>query len=152
MSALTASVHKEWAAQISEQFGAAQILLLLVAVFWFLRLFKSAHRESQFRSRPAKPSPQPHPRSEKEAKRDRERLLLGGFAFTGQAHEILGVSKDANELEIRRAHRALIKRFHPDKIGRPGSREWHEAQKIAESLNTARDQLLKTLRERRPSS
>ena len=72
-------------------------------------------------------------------------MLLGGFSFTGQPHEILGVQKDAGELEIRRAHRGLIKRFHPDKVGRQGSREWHEAQKIAEAINTARDEMLRAL-------
>ena len=58
---------------------------------------------------------------------------------------MLGVQKDATELEIRRAHRSLIKRFHPDKVGPQGSKEWYEAQKIAETINNARDEMLKSL-------
>jgi hypothetical protein len=36
-----------------------------------------------------------------------------------------------------------MKRYHPDVVGRPGTREWKDAQKIAESLTAARDSLLK---------
>ena len=74
--------------------------------------------------------------------KEKLRLLISGFSFQGAPHEILGVQKNASESEIRKAHRELMKRFHPDKVGRPGSREWVDAQKIAEALNSARETLL----------
>ncbi len=129
-----------------EQFGALQILLLGILVLVVMRFFKQNSRESQFRRDAFARRTGPVP-PEKRKARDREQpaRLLSGFVFTGQPHEILGVRKDASELEIRRAHRALIKRFHPDAMGPQGSREWYEAQKVAETLNNAREQMLKNL-------
>lgn len=75
-------------------------------------------------------------------------LRLPGFRMDGAPHEILGVSPGASEGEIRRAHRELMKRFHPDQVGRPGSREWTDAQKIAERINSARDSLLAAIKSR----
>jgi hypothetical protein len=69
-------------------------------------------------------------------------MLLEGFRFDGAPHEILGVSPQASEIEIQKAYKELIKRFHPDKVGRPGSQAWLDAQPIAESLNRARTELL----------
>ncbi len=71
---------------------------------------------------------------------------LEGFVGDGRPFEILGVPADANEKMIRAAHRELMKRYHPDLVGRPGSREWQDAQKIAETINRARDEFLQKLR------
>ena len=134
-----------------EQFGLIQLFLLLLVFFWLIRFFQRNSRESNFRtdSFQSRSSKKNAADRDKQQEREKMRHLLGGFVFTGQPHEILGVPRDATEFEIRRAHRALIKRFHPDKVGRQDSREWHEAQKIAESLNTARDQMLQNLKNHR---
>jgi hypothetical protein len=71
-----------------------------------------------------------------------EPLKLSGIRIDGEPHEILGVPRDASEKQIQAAYRDLMKRYHPDVIGRPGSREWEDAQKIAEALNGARKQML----------
>jgi hypothetical protein len=34
-----------------------------------------------------------------------------------------------------------MKRYHPDLVGRPGSREWKDAQRIAEAINRAKEEL-----------
>jgi len=72
--------------------------------------------------------------------------LLTGLRIDGAPHEILGVPSDAGEEEIQEAYLALIKRYHPDRVGRPGSREWNDAQKIASALNEARKSLLTRLK------
>ena len=72
-----------------------------------------------------------------------EPLQLGGIRIDGLPHEILGVSCSASPEMIQKAYRELMKLYHPDKIGRPGSREWNDAQKIAEALNRAKDALSK---------
>lgn len=69
-------------------------------------------------------------------------LRLAGFSFEGKPHEILGISPEASERDIQGAYRELMKRFHPDKVGRPGSREWTDAQQIAEAINRARAEML----------
>lgn len=70
-------------------------------------------------------------------------LLLEGLRLDGTPHEILGVAANASQEQIQQAYRNLMKRYHPDRVGRPGSREWNDAQKIAEKINQAKDQLLK---------
>jgi DnaJ-class molecular chaperone len=69
-------------------------------------------------------------------------LQLAGIRIDGLPHEILGVSARATEVEVQSAYRELMKLYHPDKVGRPGTREWNDAQKIAEALNSARKKML----------
>lgn len=76
----------------------------------------------------------------------KEPLALPGFSAQAPAHEILGVPKDASQAEIQKAYREQMKRFHPDKLGRPGSSAWTDGQKIAEAINRARDEMLKRLK------
>lgn len=73
-------------------------------------------------------------------------LLLEGIQTDGPAHEILGVARSASAEEIQKAYRERMKRYHPDIVGRPGSREWHDAQKIAEALNRAKAEMLDSLK------
>jgi DnaJ-domain-containing protein 1 len=48
----------------------------------------------------------------------------------------------AIEVQIQSAYRELMKRYHPDRVGRPGTREWQDAQGIAEAINRAKRDLL----------
>jgi len=70
-------------------------------------------------------------------------LQIGGIVLDAPAHELLGVTIQASASEVQKAYREKMKQYHPDKVGRPGSREWTDAMKIAEALNRARDELLK---------
>lgn len=70
-------------------------------------------------------------------------LELPGIRLDVPPHELLGVRIDASERDIRTAYLEKIKRYHPDKVGPQGSREWKDAQTIAEHLNRAKDTLLK---------
>ena len=72
-----------------------------------------------------------------------EPLALPGIRLDVSAHELLGVPNRATPEQIQKAYRDLMKRYHPDIIGRPGSREWNDAQKIAEAINRAKEELLK---------
>jgi hypothetical protein len=83
---------------------------LLVLSLW---LALAARRNSDA-SRPAGPPPS-------------RRMTLG------EARSILGVGADATPVEIRAAHKRLIRRAHPDAGGTSG---------LAAQLNTARDRLL----------
>jgi hypothetical protein len=84
----------------------------------------------------------PDPLAEARVQRQ-EPLRLSGISIDGQPHEILGVSAQATPAQIQSAYRELMKRYHPDRIGPAGSREWKDAQKIAEAINRAKDILLK---------
>lgn len=77
-------------------------------------------------------------------------LALEGIRLDVPPHALLGVPVEAEPEEIQRAHRELMKRYHPDRVGRPDSREWRDAQAIAEALNRARGLLLEAAKRRRP--
>lgn len=69
-------------------------------------------------------------------------LELEGFVIDRPAHEILGISREATPAQIAKAYRHLMKRYHPDRIAPLGSAHWKDAQKIAEAINRARDEML----------
>ena len=46
------------------------------------------------------------------SRRDRPRRRAGAMS-EDEAHEVLGLAKSATREEITRAHRALMKKFHP---------------------------------------
>jgi DnaJ-domain-containing protein 1 len=77
-------------------------------------------------------------------------LSLSGIRIDGAPHEVLGISTSATEQQVQAAYRELMKQYHPDKIGRPGTREWTDAQKIAEALNHARAQMIAHLQSQSP--
>jgi DnaJ-domain-containing protein 1 len=115
----------------------------------FIWLLRPKAPESGFRVRevdlrkakPRRPSQSLDPLAE--ARIGQQTLSLPGISLTGEPHEVLGVSRHATPEQIQVAYRELMKRYHPDQVGRPGSREWSDAQKIAVSLNRAKDALLK---------
>lgn len=76
-------------------------------------------------------------------------LRLSGIALTGEPYEILGIRADAAADQVQKAYRDLMKRYHPDIVGRPGSREWQDAQKIAETINRAKTEMLATIAARK---
>ncbi len=122
------------------------ILGVLVAlIFVFFRKLKSP--ESRFKVREAdrvkKPAQKANRSSASESSRKQRPLELPGFRIDGEPHEILGVSIDASPKEIQRAFRELMKRYHPDQVGRPGTREWKDAQKFAEALIRAKEAMTK---------
>ena len=77
-----------------------------------------------------------------------ETLRLSGIRTEGKPHEILGIAQNSSELEVQRAYRDLMKQYHPDIVGRPGTREWQDAQRIAESINRAKTEMIAELQNR----
>ena len=132
--------------QLFEMFQGIMVAVILIGLLRFQRAQSRQRRLSGFRDRDPHSKPSKKPPTEAEQSKQRARLLLQGVVLTGLPHQILNVREDASEFEIRRAHRQLIKRFHPDKVGSEGSREWYEAQRASEVLNNARDEMLKKLK------
>lgn len=130
--------------------------ILILGVVWFLR---PKGPKSQFRVResdqPFRQSATPNGLADAKIKSHREQghsgresqlhapLRLEGIRIDGSPYQILGVSPQASNSEVQKAYRELMKHYHPDRVGRPGSPEWKEAQKIAEAINRAKAEILK---------
>jgi DnaJ-class molecular chaperone len=57
-------------------------------------------------------------------------------------YDILGVQRDADEKEVRRAHRKKAEVYHPDKVFHLGTKERKAAEMEMKLINNARDILL----------
>lgn len=73
-------------------------------------------------------------------------VYLTGIRLDLPPHDLLGINKDATPKEIQKAYRTLMKLYHPDKVARPGTQSWLDAQAIAEAINNAKDMMLKSRR------
>jgi len=145
--------------QLKNLFYIGQVAFGALVVFtvWALNRNKS---ESVFKVREAdvkKPLPPGAKGAKKQAPgqdlasariQRQEVLSLSGIRIDAAPHEILGVPARASEDQIQIAYRELIKRYHPDRVGRPGSREWNDAQKIADAIINARKKMLESLKNR----
>lgn len=128
--------------------GEVSLLVAIGVAVWFLR---PKRPESNFRVRESeRPKPTQasvNPSKLADAKIERKQpLLLEGIRLDGAPHQILGVSISATADEIQQAYRSLMKRYHPDKVGPPGSQAWQDAQKIAETINRAKSEMLSRVR------
>lgn len=61
------------------------------------------------------------------------------------AYEVLGISSNASEEEIRRAHREQARRWHPDRFAEGPERMWAESKMI--DINAAYDEVMRAMRE-----
>lgn len=116
----------------------------LVGLAWFL--FRPRDPESKFKLREAERLKNQKSGGFKPSqKKKSEPLMLEGIRLDVEPHVLLNVSFNASKSEIMKSYRDLMKRYHPDKVGRPGTPEWMDAQRIAESINRAKDELLARL-------
>lgn len=134
---------------IQKNFFPIQILLGLGFTLAWMYLFPRANR-TQFKVRESdRLSPTQKPQG---ARLEDSRIqpqapytppLLAGIRIQGLPHEILGVEPHATVKEIQTAYYELMKAYHPDRIGKPGSREWKDAQLIASAINDAKEKMIK---------
>ncbi len=150
------------ASRLESLFFLGQVVLATLAILAAIHFVRKRDTESRFKSREAdrvqasgKKSGDAlanarlgSPASSTTSPSSREPLRLTGIRLDGPPNEILGVSPDASPSEIQKAYRDLMKRYHPDKIGRPNSPEWKDAQRIAERLNDVKTELLKKAKAR----
>jgi DnaJ-domain-containing protein 1 len=137
-------IMEDSTSHIRELYYFGQIIIGLGLLGAFIFYAQPSNRPSRFKIREAdRPQfPNQSKLGDSTVRPKVARLLLSGISITGDPHEVLGVPPDATSKEIERAFKELMKRFHPDKIGPPGSREWQDAQEIAAKFNEARQVLL----------
>ncbi len=133
---------------MEKYFVQSQFVLISILVLILFIVFRPKKEKSNFKVREAdKHTKNNTTKFEDElakAKIKRKTpLLLQGISITGLPHEILGVPSQPTVDEVKKAYRELMKRYHPDKLGKPGSQAWRDGQKIAEAINKAKDALLK---------
>ena len=58
---------------------------------------------------------------------------------------VLGVRRNASQDEIKRAHREMMAKYHPDKVSHLGDEFQEMARAKAVAINRARDELLRTV-------
>jgi hypothetical protein len=156
-ASLSAALNEKYGPEgLRNAFYLAQIFvgLLFVLMLWRIKSGSGissksgfAVREGDLRKPPAPGGAQGPKRDLANARMERKvPLALEGIRIDGPPHEVLGIAVGASEEEIQKAYRERMKRYHPDKIGRPGTREWQDAQKIAEAINAAKNELLKRKR------
>jgi hypothetical protein len=143
---------RTYAYMIQISFGG----LVIAALYWL----KQRETPSGFRVREAdlkrdlkgaigkKPALTEDPLANARYSKKAEPLRLSGISIQGEPHQILGVRAQATEQEVRAAYRELMKQYHPDRIGRPGTREWQDAQGIAEAINVAKEKMLAGLKKK----
>jgi DnaJ-class molecular chaperone len=139
-----------------EHFYALHATLGVLLIYFLFSKFNNSESKTQFRVRESERDQKfkrgLEAQSTNHAKKKPSPFLLTGIRTEGEAHEILGVSPLATESEIQKAHRELIKRYHPDKVARPNTQAWKDAQLIAEKLNEAKSTLLQKAKKRNPPS
>jgi hypothetical protein len=115
---------------VSGRFAAG--LILCGAGAWGLGWFDSLAGVSQADQDGGSPGGREHADADGHA--GKGRAASPGAMTEQEAHEILGLDAGAGEREIRLAHRALIKKLHPDAGG---------VSALAAKVNEAKDVLLK---------
>jgi len=74
--------------------------------------------------------------------RKRRLLRLSGSRLMGLPTRSWESLRTPKRPRSKRLIASFMKRYHPDLVGRPGTREWNDAQKIAEAINRAKEEML----------
>jgi DnaJ-domain-containing protein 1 len=146
----TREILVQW---LSGHFGLVQVAISAFFILLWFRARANAETKSRFKLREADRNlkfarGEAATAAANQAPKKKDPLRLDGIVMDGAPHEVLGISALASEPEIQKAYKDRMKRYHPDRLGPPGSREWTEGTAIAESINRARIAMLERLKKR----
>ena len=127
------------------------VFVLILAYLWWSRSRESTHgfksRDPERTELPKNPrlKVQDDPLAQAKIKKP-SILQLAGISIHAPPHEILGVPINADRATILSAYKSKMKQYHPDRVARPDTQAWQEAQAIATAITAARDALLQGTR------
>lgn len=129
-----------------QYFWTLQILILIVIALSAVVHFSSNQKNSLFKLKEYERWKNKQIPIEDELAQARMKkkkpLELSGIRLDEPPHKILGVAWNASPNEIEKAFKEKMKHYHPDKVAQPGTQQWNDAQKIAQTLIEARKMLL----------
>ena len=145
---------------VSQHFVKLQWIIGIASLLFFYTVLKSGNKKSQFKVREADRTDFNRLRSGPDLAQAKLKnpkvktpspppLSLPGIRLEGEAHEILGVAEEASEIEIMKAYKDAIKRFHPDRIQGQAQEQLQFYQQTSAKLNQAKVDMLKNLRARK---
>ena len=139
---------------IADHFQIIQVLIVVFVIGFGVISFRDRGRGSQFKVREAdradldriKSGPSIADAKFATAAKKSPPLSLPGIRLDGLPHEILGVEPDADEVEVMRAYKEAIKRYHPDRIQGQAKDQLKFYQDASAKLNDAKELMIKKLR------
>lgn len=134
---------------IADHFAQIQGMLLIGFIILGYFTWKKSNPGSKFKVRE---SDQPLSNRIKEniapTKKNEPPKFLPGVRLHGEPHEVLGIREGADEVEVNRAFKELMKKYHPDKIQSVAPDQQKFYQDAATQINRAKEKMIDSIRKK----